>query len=272
MNCQYCKEETFLPFRCPFCNGYFCVQHRLPENHACPEYWKTKIPRREPAPVVVESPYEGTFREYARPSATQARTRVWFSPIELKHLAIAAILVMAVGITFFIGIYAPIPLTLLVLVSLAVIFTCSFLLHELAHKIVAQHFGLWAEFRLTTFGAILTLISILSPLKIISPGAVMIAGSGSRESIGKTSIAGPSTNLVLSTIFLGIALILPPDISFIALIGSYINAFIALFNLIPFGIFDGQKVFAWSKTVWTAAFLLSLALFIPTFITVEGIL
>jgi Zn-dependent protease len=223
----------------------------------------------------VENPYEGTFREYARPNVTQARTRVfWFSPTELKHLAIAALLVMGVGISLFIfsGINVPASLTLLVLVSLAVMFTCSFLLHELAHKITAQHFGLWAEFRLTTFGAILTLISIISPLKFISPGAVMIAGSGSRESIGKTSIAGPSTNLVLSTIFLWIAFLPLGYISLIALIGSYINAFIALFNLIPFAIFDGQKVFAWNKAVWAVAFLLSLALFIPTFIIVYPIL
>ncbi|RLG97981.1 rhomboid family intramembrane serine protease, partial [Candidatus Bathyarchaeota archaeon] len=33
MKCQYCGAEEPLPFKCPFCGGYFCVEHRLPENH-----------------------------------------------------------------------------------------------------------------------------------------------------------------------------------------------------------------------------------------------
>ena len=44
------------------------------------------------------------------------------------------------------------------------------------------------------------------------------------------------------------------------LAGSAINAFMALFNLIPFGVFDGLKVFRWSKQVWLV--LLALAVVI----------
>ena len=25
-----------LPFKCPYCGKYFCIEHRLPENHNCP--------------------------------------------------------------------------------------------------------------------------------------------------------------------------------------------------------------------------------------------
>jgi Zn-dependent protease len=38
------------------------------------------------------------------------------------------------------------------------------------------------------------------------------------------------------------------------------NAWIALFNLIPFGIFDGFKIFLWDKKIWTLAFTSSLIL------------
>ena len=38
----------------------------------------------------------------------------------------------------------------------AVFMTISFLTHEIAHKVTAQKAGLWAEFRLTTWGAVLT--------------------------------------------------------------------------------------------------------------------
>ena len=34
--CKYCGTEVELPFECKFCKGYFCIEHRLPENHNCP--------------------------------------------------------------------------------------------------------------------------------------------------------------------------------------------------------------------------------------------
>ena len=34
--CEYCGKEVLLPFRCKFCGGYFCEEHRLPEKHNCP--------------------------------------------------------------------------------------------------------------------------------------------------------------------------------------------------------------------------------------------
>jgi len=89
----------------------------------------------------------------------------------------------------------------------------------------------------------------------------MVAGSGSKETLGKVSLAGPLTNLVLSTLFVGMATLSTGYLSVIAMYSALINAFfIAFFNLIPFGIFDGRKVFRWNKTVWAAAFLLSIAL------------
>ena len=34
--CNYCEKEILLPFKCKFCGGYFCEEHRLPEKHNCP--------------------------------------------------------------------------------------------------------------------------------------------------------------------------------------------------------------------------------------------
>ena len=34
--CEFCGEEIgYLPFKCNYCGGTFCKQHRLPENHEC---------------------------------------------------------------------------------------------------------------------------------------------------------------------------------------------------------------------------------------------
>ena len=143
---------------------------------------------------------------------------------------------------------------------LSIAFTASFLLHELAHKFSAQHFNLWAEFRLTLQGALITLISIFLPFKLISPGAVMIAGSGTRETVGKTAIAGPITNLVLATTFSMVA-----PLSQLFWVVAFINAFLAVFNLIPFGVMDGLKVFMWNKLVWVIGFAVAATLTIYTY-------
>ena len=202
-------------------------------------------------------PEEPSYR-YTVSYTPQSARRFGFSPIELKHLLIGALLVMGVGFTYFLTIGAD----LLSLAILSIAFMLSFLLHELAHKFSAQHFNLWAEFRLTLQGALITLISMFLPFKIIAPGAVMIAGSATRETVGKTSLAGPVTNIILSILCIMIAAVGPS----LFLIVAFINAFLAVFNLIPFGIMDGLKVFRWNKAFWAMAFTAAAALTVYTYI------
>ena len=151
----------------------------------------------------------------------------------------------------------------------AVVMVVSFLTHEIGHKIIAQRRGLWAEFRLTTWGAVLTFASIFLPFRMIAPGAMMIAGTlRKNDDMVKISIAGPITNMVYSMAFLGLAFTLPItlDWGLMLLFCAYINAFMALFNLIPFGVLDGYKIFSLNKTVWALAFIPSLVLTIVTFL------
>ena len=56
---------------------------------------------------------------------------------------------------------------------------------------MAQKAGMWAEFRLTTWGAALTFVSVFLPFKMIAPGAMMIGGNApSAKNMLKISIAG----------------------------------------------------------------------------------
>jgi len=34
--CSYCKKREYLPFKCNYCGGMFCGDHRMPFNHDCP--------------------------------------------------------------------------------------------------------------------------------------------------------------------------------------------------------------------------------------------
>ena len=133
----------------------------------------------------------------------------------------------------------------------------AFLIHELAHKVVAQKYGCWAEFRKFNFGLILAVVMSFIGFIFAAPGAVMISGLISREQNGKISAAGPVTNIVLATLFFVLGTILfsvTGGISqfFAKLIryGFFINAWLALFNMIPFAPLDGSKVLAWSPFAW----------------------
>src|SRR3989344_6100438 len=109
----------------------------------------------------------------------------------------------------------------------------GFLLHELGHKIVAQKYGCFAEFR--SFDNMLLLAIAMSFFGFIfaAPGAVMISARVNREKNGKISAAGPVVNLVLSLIFLSLALLqLPKLFKDIAYYGFLINSWLALFNMI----------------------------------------
>jgi Zn-dependent protease/CBS domain-containing protein len=119
----------------------------------------------------------------------------------------------------------------------AVVFFASLLAHELAHSLVALHYGLRVEkITLWIFGG----VSQLSG-EIPSPGAeVLVAG------------VGPLTSLVLGGIFIGLAEAVagtgPAHASVPGVIDSalaylgFINILLAVFNVIPAAPLDGGRL------------------------------
>jgi Zn-dependent protease len=189
----------------------------------------------------------------------------WFSSIEVKHLLVGIVLVSLVGISF---ITRSIVFTQpFMLVVESIVFILSFIAHELSHKFVAQKFGLWAEFRLSVSGALITLISILLPLKVIAPGSVVIGGMPDKETVGRTAISGPLVNVILSVAFLVGAIVSRLGVLYDSLMfGAWFNAYLAIFNLLPFGALDGWKVFWWSRRNWALIFSLSIVVGVYSFI------
>lgn len=127
----------------------------------------------------------------------------------------------------------------------------GFLFHELGHKIVAQKYGCFAEFR--SFDKML-LIAVATALffgiLFAAPGAVMISGRVNKARNGKISAAGPLVNLCLALIFLLAGSFSSGIIKIITSYGFRINLWLALFNMIPVWNFDGAKIFAWNKIVY----------------------
>ena len=136
----------------------------------------------------------------------------------------------------------------------------GFIMHEMGHKIVAQHFGAHAEFRMWNYGLIFALISaFLFRIIFAAPGAVYISGRLSRRQNGLVSIAGPLVNFVAGICFLLLSFIISDTtIGFIVGYGAIINLWLGLFNMLPIGPLDGKKVFIWNPKIWAVLFVLLL--------------
>lgn len=145
----------------------------------------------------------------------------------------------------------------------------GFLFHEMGHKVLAQRYGCFAEFR--SFDNMLLLAMVMSFFGFVfaAPGAVMISGRVNKRRNGRISAAGPIVNLALALAFLALAFMqLPKLFKDVAYYGFVINSWLALFNMIPFWLFDGYKVIRWSRLAYggivAVAFVFMLAQnFIP---------
>ena len=169
-----------------------------------------------------------------------------------------------------------------ILESLVVVFF-AFVLHELAHRIAARRYGFHAVFHVWIPGLILAMGGALIGLLFAAPGGVYIQAQNTvenRAKLGKSALVGPVVNMFLAVVFAVFTLVFAAFIQSyasstgaswvktvedIGVMGLEINALLAFFNLIPWGFFDGFKVFQWNKKVWIIAFVGSILLFVLTF-------
>ncbi|MFO8078208.1 MAG: site-2 protease family protein [Thermoplasmatota archaeon] len=153
-----------------------------------------------------------------------------------------------------------IPLSFLAIVT-------AFFCHELAHKYVGQKYGYWSEFRMYPQGLLFALfLGVFLGVVFAAPGAVQIFGSPNREQSGKISAAGPAMNLCIALILFPVSLLGSGLVAQIGFFVAYINAFLALFNLLPFGPLDGAKIFYWRKEIWILLFILGISLLAGLFV------
>jgi Zn-dependent protease len=186
-----------------------------------------------------------------------------FSRRELRDLAVAW-LVLSVAFTAF---YFRAPLLALfngreaeqalgalglgVAVSVVTV-GVGFLLHELAHKVIAVRFGQIAEFRADYNMLFLALMAGFAGFLFAAPGAVYHRGRITKREQGLIALAGPVTNVALAVVFAPLLLFGPGILGVVGALGVGINLLLAGFNMIPFGPLDGKKVLAWNKVVYAA--------------------
>jgi len=273
-NCEVCGAEVHLAYICTYCKGAHCGDHRLPEHHSC---WNMSAVKARPSPFKVGMPSQSPTEEFKRVWGSIGRGSnngtSLFNSTELRHLILAWLAIsLAFSIFFFSRFFTSPSLSDFPLIFgiAAVTAGAGFLLHELAHKFSAQKYGLFAEFRAWNLGLIMGIVTAFMGFLLIAPGAVYIRQKGAsfgsaitKRENGIISIVGPLINVVLAGFFLLVGSGIGGNLGIIiGLIGVRINLFLAAFNMIPFGMFDGQKVFAWNKILWA---VVAIPLFINAF-------
>lgn len=139
----------------------------------------------------------------------------------------------------------------------AIVCGLAFVLHELAHRVVARNYGAEAHFVANNGWLLISIVIAFAGFFIAAPGAVWHRGYLTKRQGGQIALAGPATNLVLSVLFLIALLVLVGAridaanwVFELCFIGFSLNAWIGLFNMIPAGPFDGAKVLDWSPLVF----------------------
>lgn len=191
--------------------------------------------------------------------------KLTFSRRELQDLLVAWVALGVAFAVFFAGGGGRAVETLLaqgVVLPLAVSMLTAgvgFLVHELAHKVVAIYYDQIAEFRAAYGMLFLAVMSAFLGFLFAAPGAVRHRGRVTDREHGIIALAGPTVNVALAVLFLPILVVGGLlEVGIVADIGGKgvaINLFLAAFNLVPIGVLDGATVKDWSGKVWVASFV-----------------
>lgn len=205
---------------------------------------------------------------YTTTAYPAAPARYATSPIEIRDLLIAFIvltfdLMLIIGsLSLFAGVSSLAGfLSLSTFAIAATAAVTGFLAHELAHKFVAQRHHAWAEFRMSPAGLAFSVLTASFGFLFAAPGATVVGGMNDLREWGRTSLAGPMTNLAFSAVFFAGAVATSVSHLSAAVVGAFLwltffNGWFATFNLLPFGPLDGAKVMRWSRTTWIGAIVI----------------
>ena len=197
-----------------------------------------------------------------------------FDKNEVKDLILSSIALAFIFSFDFSFFRDPISILLKALVLFFIILF-SFIPHELAHKFVAIKYGYYAKYEMWKHGLLFALVlAIISNGGFIfaAPGAVVIYSIDhfrkSRKTLTKEngiiSMAGPMTNIIMSILALLLLKLFAFGAVATLILGylSRVNAFLALFNMIPIPPFDGSKIIWWNIPIWIIMIVVSVLLYV----------
>lgn len=192
---------------------------------------------------------------------------------EISRNELRDIIISVLAVTF---IFAYPNLNLIPLYFAAVVI--AFLFHELAHRYTARKFGCFAVYKMWIQGILLGFVIALigGGFKFVAPGAVVIypfifGRWGFRRvhltmtEMGIIAVSGIAVNLFFAILFRPLAGVLMMGGIDVFISLSFVNAFLAFFNLLPIPPLDGSKVFGWKPWLWFLMILTSILLILSIY-------
>jgi len=302
--CEFpdCEQKEALPFRCSYCGKSFCRKHRLPENHKCEQLHLGKSPLQTEIPITVIKKTDIVSKSSATPSKDKRFTTYDFEDDdsfvygtdangnlysvkptephnyrrsvlsqvgdaittgkEFLDISIGAlIIILSFGFTAILMTQLPWSFTGFIIAIILV----SYLSTILPQKLLAKRFGCTSRYTLTKIGLIISIFTIIIPVKYISPGMLLIPEIDfiSKKRSGIISAIGSIINLSLGTIFIFLGIFLPNfSIALLMLTGAFITSQITLLRLIPMRFLPGKRILNWSWPLFVVMLVLTLGIFI----------
>ena len=190
----------------------------------------------------------------------RSQSKMAFSSYEKEQLRESiGFLTLAFALALSDGLFAVMDHPHILITTLPLAFAAvmtGFLLHELAHKWMAQQYGCWAEYRGNKNGLYFALAMSAFGFLLAAPGAVMVSGRITDRQNGIIAAVGPLTNIAIAIVALPIYIFtagLDWPISLLGELARFIvviNLILGGFNMIPVQPLDGSKVMMWSKTAY----------------------
>lgn len=180
-----------------------------------------------------------------------------FPPMEIAEFVVASVLLTAM---FLVAYNWPIAVAF-------GIGGLGLMLHELGHKVVGRYRCINnTDFVIMPIGIIIGFITSFVGMTLAAPGGVTVGKNASKEDQLWMALAGPATNVLVFGVFgilaqvaevhMAVGSVTIPLFWSIALV----NLYLALFNILPIPLFDGNHIFRLDKVVWGTSFGLILLL------------
>ncbi|MHA2171964.1 MAG: hypothetical protein ACXAB7_18990 [Candidatus Kariarchaeaceae archaeon] len=164
------------------------------------------------------------------------------------------------------------------IVMLTLVISPAFILHEFGHKYMAIYYGKYARFTMVRQMTYLSIFFGFMGFPLAAPGVTMVLGQSDDDESGKFAAAGPAINFLIAILAFGLTFIVPAtffgsidqDLHWVLMFAMAINAYLGLFNLLPFGMFDGKKIINWNRVVWIGLIALNLMALLTAYPTLQG--
>ena len=192
-----------------------------------------------------------------------------FSAVELRDIAIS-MAVLCIVFSFPESLSDPFFL-LRALLAVGV----GFIGHELSHKFAAIRQGFWSEYRMWPQGLVMALLLAAATggsFIFAAPGAVYFQPDAYRRpkkaQLVRIGMAGITFNIAVMWLALAASLaagwLAVPAAAALFIYVAIVNGWLAIFNLIPFGGLDGQKLLALDRGKWALLLVAGFAGFIAS--------